>query len=194
MALALHHSQAKGTDRVVLIGIANHDGDGGSWPSHATLSVYANVDVRNVRRSIENLEAAGEVYVHTGDGGTHRTPEWQRTNRYEILLRCPENCDGSTKHVMYCLRCRKPLGADEKRAREDVHRTPKGKEQCSPPGTKPRFEGGAESPTEPSLNHPSPRERIKKAIPNVTCAGTRGRPHSFVAGRCGWCGIREDEL
>jgi hypothetical protein len=55
VAIALHHSTMKGTDKLVLLGIANHDGDGGSWPSIQTLAYYANVDVRNVQRSIDRI-------------------------------------------------------------------------------------------------------------------------------------------
>ena len=55
IAVCLHHSRATGTDKVVLLGIANHDGDGGSWPAIATLAKYANVNERNTQKSIERL-------------------------------------------------------------------------------------------------------------------------------------------
>ena len=38
---ALRVQELTPTDKLVLIGIANHDGDGGSWPSIATLAMYA---------------------------------------------------------------------------------------------------------------------------------------------------------
>ena len=59
ISLVLNHSKAKGTAKVVLIGIANHDGDGGSWPSHETLARYAQVDERNVRDAIKKLVDLG---------------------------------------------------------------------------------------------------------------------------------------
>ena len=98
MTLALHHSRAKGTDKVVLLGIANHDGDGGSWPSIDTLARYANVTRRAVQNSIKNLVDAGELVVHLQDGGTRRTDPRYRPNRYEIVLSCPPDCDGSSQH------------------------------------------------------------------------------------------------
>lgn len=99
MAIALHHSQAKGAAKLILVGIANHDGDGGSWPSVATLSKYAGgLDERNVRRHIRALEDLGEIESHIQQGGTHRTPEWGRPNLYSFRLRCPAGCDRTKNH------------------------------------------------------------------------------------------------
>lgn len=85
MSLVLNHSKARGTDKVVLLGIANHDGDGGAWPSLATLARYANVDERSVRRSIANLVALGELAVEYNGGGTGTTRSDRRPNLYRIL-------------------------------------------------------------------------------------------------------------
>ncbi len=93
MAIALRHSRAKGTAKVVMIGIANHDGDGGSWPSIDTLADYANVDPRSVQRAIDQLEKLGEVRRIVQGGGTHLTADAHRPNLYEVLLRCPVDCD-----------------------------------------------------------------------------------------------------
>ncbi|WP_181034091.1 helix-turn-helix domain-containing protein [Arthrobacter sp. GMC3] len=98
LAVVLHHSQASGTDKLVLVGIANHDGDGGAWPSVPTLARYANVSDRSVQRSIEKLRATGEIIVYTSAGGTRVTPDHKRPNRYEILVECPEGCDRSRNH------------------------------------------------------------------------------------------------
>ncbi len=98
MAIVLNHSRAKGTDMVIMLGIANHDGDGGSWPSKATLARYAKVDERSIKRSLRKLEAMGELITHTQEGGTHRTPDAVRPNRYEITVRCPDECDRTTNH------------------------------------------------------------------------------------------------
>jgi hypothetical protein len=98
MALVLNHSASRGTTKVVLLGIANHDGDGGAWPSVATLARYANVDARTVRRSIRELVAAGELHVSVQAGGMPETPDHARTNRYDVLVACPAGCDGTTKH------------------------------------------------------------------------------------------------
>lgn len=86
MALVLNHSRSKGTDKLILVGIANHDGDGGAWPSIATLARYGGCSESTVHRAIRELVALGELRVHLQDGGTHRTPARYRPNRYEILI------------------------------------------------------------------------------------------------------------
>lgn len=98
MALVLNHSQAKGTDKLVLLGIANHQGDGGAWPTLATLARYANCSERTVQRSISVLVDLGELLVEVNSGGTMRTDPRYRPNRYEVVLRCPADCDGSMQH------------------------------------------------------------------------------------------------
>jgi Helix-turn-helix domain len=98
MALVLHHSNARGTAKVVLLGIANHDGDGGAWPSHDTLTKYAHVDERNVRRTIQHLVELGELRVEVRGGGNHNSRKDRIPNRYYVLVRCPEDCDGTTAH------------------------------------------------------------------------------------------------
>lgn len=98
LAIALHHSKAKGTAKLVLIGIANHDGDGGSWPAVSTLAKYAGVDRRNVQRAIDSLESLGEVRRIRGAGGDHSTADHRRPNLYKFLLTCPDGCDRSRNH------------------------------------------------------------------------------------------------
>ena len=96
MAVVLHHSKATSTEKIVLLGIANHEGDGGSYPSIATLAKYANVSERSVQRAIERLVEMGEVSV-TIQGGGQRDGRY-RTNRYDVLVACPEGCDRSKNH------------------------------------------------------------------------------------------------
>jgi hypothetical protein len=98
LAACLHHSRSKGTAKVVLLGIANHDGDGGAWPSIATLAKYANVAPRNVQMALRSLEGLGEIRVHLQAGGTGAMPDHTRPNQYTILVRCPDACDRSTAH------------------------------------------------------------------------------------------------
>lgn len=98
IAICLHHSKATGTDKVVLLGIANHDGDGGAWPTIATLAKYANVSERNTQKAVERLIEIGEVRRHTQQGGNAKTRPDKRPNRYEVLVRCPADCDGSSQH------------------------------------------------------------------------------------------------
>lgn len=98
IALVLNHSQAVGTEKVLLLGIANHDGDGGAWPSIATLVRYAGISERNVQKALTRLVEAGELRIHVQRGGTLDTPAHMRTNRYEILVTCPAECDRTAQH------------------------------------------------------------------------------------------------
>ena len=99
LAIALHHSRAKSaTSKLVLLGIANHDGDGGSWPSVATLAHYARCSTRTVQRSVDELERLGEIRRIVQAGGTRHTSDHRRPNLYEWLLRCPPDCDRTAAH------------------------------------------------------------------------------------------------
>ena len=98
IAACLHHSRASGSDKLVLLGIANHEGDGGAWPSITTLAKYANISERSVQTCIRKLINIGEIVCHVNKGGNADTRGDRRPNRYEILVRCPKECDGSTKH------------------------------------------------------------------------------------------------
>lgn len=98
MAVALHHSRATGTAKLILLGIANHDGDGGAWPSVATLARYASCSERNVQKALIKLEELHEIRRHIQRGGNAETAEARRPNRYDFLLRCPADCDGSKNH------------------------------------------------------------------------------------------------
>lgn len=98
MAVVLHHSRATGSDKVVLLGIANHDGDGGAWPSLETLAKYANMQVRGVQKCLRRLEALGEIVTAPQAGGTRVTDPYRRPNLYRITLACPPECDGTTAH------------------------------------------------------------------------------------------------
>jgi hypothetical protein len=95
MAAVLYHSKAKGTEKLVLIGIANHEGENGSFPSVATLARYANVNHRNARSALARLVEMGEleVEVHGGVGRPDR-----RTNLYRVMVKCPPGCSGGYKH------------------------------------------------------------------------------------------------
>lgn len=98
MSVVLHHSRAKGTVKLVLIGIANHAGDGGAWPTVDTLAHYANVEPRAVQKALTKLVSLGEVRVHVQAGGTHDMDDSRRPNRYDILVECPTSCDRTMNH------------------------------------------------------------------------------------------------
>jgi hypothetical protein len=98
LAACLHHSRASGSDKLVLLGIANHDGDGGAWPSITTLAKYANISERSVQKCVDKLIELNEITRHINKGGNANTRGDRRPNRYEILVRCPQECDGTTRH------------------------------------------------------------------------------------------------
>lgn len=86
MSLVLNTSRSKGNDRLVLLGIANHDGDGGAWPSLATLARYANISTRSVQRALRSLIDLGELRVIVNGGGNRQTDPRYRPNYYVIQL------------------------------------------------------------------------------------------------------------
>lgn len=98
LAIVLHHSRAKGTAKLVLLGIANHDGDGGAWPSVRTLAKYAACSDSQVQRSVKTLEQLGEVRRFVQAGGDHTYAAHERPNRYLVTLTCPSNCDRTRQH------------------------------------------------------------------------------------------------
>ena len=98
LAVVLHHSKARGTAKLVLLGIANHQGDGGAWPSIATLARYANTEPRAVQKQLAKLVSSGELAVQVQAGGTADTEDHRRPNRYDVLVSCPAWCDRTPQH------------------------------------------------------------------------------------------------
>jgi hypothetical protein len=86
MAAALNLTGLKPSEKLVLIGIANHDGDGGAWPSIATLARYSGQSHRHVQRVIRELEGRGLVSTDLNEGGTLKTRDHERPNRYTLHL------------------------------------------------------------------------------------------------------------
>lgn len=164
MAIALHHSEATGSAKVVLLGIANHDGDGGSYPSVETLAKYARFKgwdaeplddskeakraadkqrdnaKKSAREAVRKLEAMGEIEVIVNGGGSARTPHHERPNLHIIKLKCPANCDRSAQHRIV-----------DAEVVDNSESDPRGHSPA--PGPQPRTPRG-HSPAEPSLNHP----------------------------------------
>jgi len=63
MTKVLNHSKATGRAKLILLGIANHQGDQGAWPSIETLARYANASERSIMRDIQELQEIGELIV-----------------------------------------------------------------------------------------------------------------------------------
>ena len=112
MVLVLHHSTLSGTEKLVLLGIANHEGDGGAWPSIETLARYANVSERSVQRAIRTAVEAGELAVEDQQGGTRGTRGDRRPNLYHVLVACPEGCQGGSNHRLDGATQMTPRGSD----------------------------------------------------------------------------------
>lgn len=83
ISLVLNKSRASGRAKLILIGIANHHGDNGAWPSIATLARYANASERSVQRDIKYLQDLGELVVEV-HGGESKTQ--YKSNRYWISI------------------------------------------------------------------------------------------------------------
>ena len=57
------HSKAEGRARLVLLAIADHQGEIGAWPSIERLAEMVNASPRSVQRDIQILQAMGELTV-----------------------------------------------------------------------------------------------------------------------------------
>lgn len=176
IALALHHSKAQGTALTILIGIANHAGDGGAWPSIATLAKYGRCTDRSVQRAIKHLVDLGEITCDVQAGGPARMRDAHRPNRYEVTLCCPPWCDGTAQH--------RDLRLDEHQPRLWINRvTP-----ASPGdthvtrGVTPTSPGGV-TPTspEPSLE------------PSMNAAGLVGTEVETARAECAVCSMDQVE-
>ena len=203
MAIALHHSRAKGTARAVLIGIANHDGDGGAWPSVATLAKYAGgIDARNVQKALARLEQLGEIRRHVNAGGSVGTQYGQRPNLYEFLLRCPETCDRTKNH-----RDRTKNHRDRTKLALLPRFTDATPGEIATPGlvtpgeiaTTPPAETPPEPPSKPTTTRKSAghstRARSALLVHAGPCPGrSASKPHELQLGYCIYCGRQPEQV
>lgn len=110
MAIALHHSRARNSTMIaILVGIANHAGDGGAWPTVGTLAHYARVKDRAVQYALTDLEKLGEIRRDIQSGGTVEIAHFDRPNLYHFILCCPPHCDRTASHKLICQGCKKAL-------------------------------------------------------------------------------------
>jgi hypothetical protein len=181
IAIALHHSRAKGTAKLVLIGIANHDGDGGAWPSIATLAKYAGVSARNTQKAVDQLVALGEIRREVQKGGDLRVPDHRRPNLYRFLLGCPHNCDRTKNH-----RTRQHELSEFVPVPEGV--------SVATPGVGSDRGGVSVATPKPSSNPTTSDDHLERQVVNAreedhpianACPRWRGSvPHTFVKGKC----------
>jgi hypothetical protein len=64
------HSKADGRARLVLLAIADHQGEIGAWPSISTLAKMVNSSERSVQRDIQHLQSIGELKVEVQNAPT----------------------------------------------------------------------------------------------------------------------------
>ena len=98
VSLVLNNSKATGRAKLVLLGIANHLGDQGAWPSISTLARYANASERSVKRDIQELIELGELKVELQNAPTNHQ---YKTNLYWITIRSgvTDSASGVTAQV-----------------------------------------------------------------------------------------------
>lgn len=77
------HSQSKGRARLVLLSIADHQGELGAWPSVETLAKMVNSSPRSVQRDIQELIELGELQVEFRSAPTYGP---YKANRYWVQL------------------------------------------------------------------------------------------------------------
>ena len=82
----LEHSRSTGGARCVLIALANHDGDGGCWPTVERIAWEANLSPRAVQRHLKTLEVLGEIRILRNRGGNADWDEARRPNLYRITI------------------------------------------------------------------------------------------------------------
>ena len=86
LAAVFERSGSRNGARLVLLSIANHDGDGGSWPTISTISRESGLTERSVHEALRRLQDDGELKVHPNAGGTMDWRNDRRPNRYQIVL------------------------------------------------------------------------------------------------------------
>lgn len=77
------YSKSTGRARLVLLAIADHQGEIGAWPSIATIAKMVNASERSVQRDIKDLEASGELVVEIQNAPTNRQ---YKSNLYWVNL------------------------------------------------------------------------------------------------------------
>jgi len=87
------HSEAKGNARLVLLAIADAaDAQGeNAWPKQETIARMVRVDVRTVRRLVDDLIELGELQMIRHGGGTNFTRGDRRPHLYRLPKMAGQN-------------------------------------------------------------------------------------------------------
>ena len=189
MSLVLHHSKARGTAKLVLIGVANHEGDGGAWPALATLMRYANVDRRNAQRALTKLVELGELQVLRQKGGNDLTHSAFRPNLYRVAVQCPQTCDRTSQH-----KTKRSQIAEIEWAENQDYPMVLPRIVSSLPGGVSAAPPVALAPPEPSFNLIGGRDekslnsiRAALAPPRTKCTHAKGHLYGEGQSKCFWC-------
>lgn len=87
------YSQATGRARLVLLAIADHQGEIGAWPALETLAKMVNASTRSVQRDIEYLQELGELRVDYQNAPTQGK---YKSNLYWVTLGVTNTAQGVT--------------------------------------------------------------------------------------------------
>jgi len=155
LAVVLHHSRSTGTAKLILVGIANHQGDGGAWPAVGTLAKYANCSPRNVQMHLEKLVNLGEVRIERRTGSS---------NRYQVLVSCPAWCDKTPQHRD--TRKRQKSRGSLWKTTPEVHSTPEAESTPTP-------EVAFTPPLKPTSPEPSTNHQLNAFGPDPTSTTDR---------------------
>jgi hypothetical protein len=83
MTAVWNHSKASPAAKLVLLAIADHQGERGAWPSEATLARVTGMSERSVRRKIVELVELGELSVEVNAAPA---PGRYKSNLYWVLV------------------------------------------------------------------------------------------------------------
>lgn len=88
MAWVFEHSPTKGTDRLVLLAIADSAEDDGTnaWPGVDKIAKRAGITRRGAQQSLARLEVAGRIIVEHQAGGPANLRADRRPNRYAVVM------------------------------------------------------------------------------------------------------------
>ena len=83
MTAVWNHSKASPAAKLVLLAIADHQGDRGAWPSEATLARVTGMSERSVRRKVVELVELGELSVEVNAAPSQSQ---YKSNLYWVLV------------------------------------------------------------------------------------------------------------
>jgi hypothetical protein len=99
LALNLVDDRLTPSDKLLLVGIANHDGDGGAYPTLETLARYCGITVRGVQKRLEHVQVLGYVRRDINGGGSAKCPVHLRPTLYHLNLKAPGELQGTPPPV-----------------------------------------------------------------------------------------------